>query len=172
MFEAFFFNEEEIKLLTDVTNNIAYALEKLDLKLQQEKAEVELRESEEKFRSLVEGTLVSIFIMQNGQFIYVNPQFERTFGYTEHALLYEMSFEQLIHPDDLSMIRKKQQAIAANEKAYDHFTFKAIRSDQAVLHMEIIVSPITYQSKRATIGTIIDITEEVEKEKKAQQGSD
>jgi signal transduction histidine kinase len=32
--------------------------------------------------------------------------------------------------------------------------------------MEIIVSPITYQSKPATIGTIIDITEEVEKEKR------
>ena len=33
-------------------------------------------------------------------------------------------------------------------------------------YKEIIVSPITYRAKPATIGTIIDITEEVEKEKR------
>ena len=79
--ETFFFNDEEVRLLQGVTGNIAYAIEKLELKQLQQKSEQELKESEEKFRKLVEETLVGVFISQEGKFVYVNPQFEITSGY-------------------------------------------------------------------------------------------
>ena len=50
---------------------------------ERKKAEEELKESEEKFRSLVEESLVGVFILQNNQFKYVNPRFERIFGYNK-----------------------------------------------------------------------------------------
>ena len=98
--EAFFFDKEEVKLLQEVTNNINYAIEKLELKEMQKKSEEDLKESEEKFRKLVEETVVGVFILQESRFVYVNPQFEKISGYSNEVLLNEISFEQFIVEDE------------------------------------------------------------------------
>lgn len=162
--EAFYFNDEEVKLLQKLTNNIAYAIEKLELKELQKRSEEELKESEEKFRKLVEETMVGVFISQEGRFVYVNPQFEKTSGYNKIELLAEMSFEQLIHNDDLEKVWKKYLSRISGEKPSDHYILKARRKDGKELQVEVIVSTISYMGKPAIIGTIIDITEQAEEE--------
>jgi PAS domain-containing protein len=64
------------------------------------KAEAELRESEEKFRSLVEQSLVGVYIIQDNKLAYVNPGFEKIFGYSREQLIGKMSFDDLVHDDD------------------------------------------------------------------------
>jgi PAS domain S-box-containing protein len=166
MAEPFFFTQEECKLLIEVTENIAYALEKIELRKLQKRAEADLKESEEKFRILVEGTLVGVFILQEGKFIYVNPEFEKIIGFSKDALLNNISFEKLIHEDDLKTIWKKYLARMAGEKPPAHYTLRAVKSDGTLLHVDVIISSITFKSKPAIIGTIIDISEQVEEEKR------
>lgn len=133
------------------------------------RAEAVLRESEEKFRSIVEQSLVGIYIIQNGKLIYVNPGFEKIFGYPKSKLINKMAFEDLVHEDDLEMVKKLYTNRINKQRGKQQYTFKAIRNDGATLHIEVIASLITYNNEPAIIGTIIDITDRIEEERKINQ---
>jgi len=166
MSEPFFFNESEIKLLLEVTDNIAYALDKIRLAELHKKAELELTESEEKFRSLVEQSLVGVYILQDDRFLYVNPGFEKTIGYSKEELLYKLTFEDLIHEEDLEKVRKNYSLRIGGENPTHQYTFRAISRDGTVLYLEVIASTIIYNGKPAIIGTLVDITGRIEEEKR------
>ncbi|ANE52818.1 PAS domain S-box protein [Flavisolibacter tropicus] len=166
MSETFFFTQEERNILLEVTSNIAFALEKIELKKLQQQAEIDLKESEEKFRILVEETLVGVFILQERKFIYTNPEFEKITGYSKDELLNYVTFEQLIYNDDFETVRQKNQQRITGKKPSDHYVLRAVKKDGTLRHIDIIVSSITFKSKLAVIGTIIDISEQVEEEQR------
>jgi PAS domain S-box-containing protein len=164
--KPFAFSEDEVKLLQELTNNIGYALEKLELKALQRTAEAELKESEEKFRKLVEETRAGVFILQHDKYVYVNPRFEKISGYSEIELLTRVRFQQLVHQDDLETLLKKYSDTFPKEMDSDYHALRGITKDGRVVPIEMIVSPISYKGKPAVIGTVIDITEQVEEEKR------
>lgn len=132
-------------------------------------AEAVLRESEEKFRSIVEQSLVGIYIIQNGKLVYVNPGFEKIFGYSKNNLLNKMSFEGLVHEDDIGPVESFYNNRINKHSAEQQYIFRAIRNDGAVLHIEVIASLITYNNEPAIIGTLVDITDRVEEERRINQ---
>ncbi|MEP7137103.1 MAG: PAS domain S-box protein [Chloroflexota bacterium] len=81
------------------------------------KAEEELRESENRFRNLVERLTQVIYTSEigvNGIWSYVSPQIENLLGFTTQAWASNPNFwSQQVHPDD----RDKQ--IALEEQAYE-----------------------------------------------------
>ena len=164
-----YFNEIEIKLLQELADNIAFALDKIELKALQQKAKAELAESEQKFRILVEQSLVGVYVLQDEKFIYVNPGFEKISGYSNAELTGQMSFDDLIHEDDIQAIRKNYETRINGDQQTDHYTLRAIRNDGECRHIEIIVSAIIYKNKPAVIGSVIDITERIEEDKRVEQ---
>ena len=81
-----------------------------------EKAEVARRESEEKYRNLVEYTRDLIFIVsKNGTYTYVNPQFERATGYSVRDLIGQ-SFTFLVAPEHIeATIRRFKKGIQGED---------------------------------------------------------
>ena len=131
----------------------------------QKKAQIALVQSEEKFRSLVEQSLVGVYIMQEEKFVYVNPGFEKIMGYSIDELK-ETSFNQWIYEEDIEKIKENYLSRVNGEKPTDQYTFRAVRRDGALLYIEAIVSKIIYGNRPAVIGTIVDITDHVEEEKR------
>jgi len=131
----------------------------------QKKAQIALVQSEEKFRSLVEQSLVGVYIMQEEKFVYVNPGFEKIMGYSLDKLK-ETSFSQWIYDEDVEKIKENYVSRISGEKPTDQYTFRAVRQDGALLYIEAIVSKIIYGNRPAVIGTIVDITDHVEEEKR------
>jgi PAS domain S-box-containing protein len=164
--ESNFFNESEIKLLQEVTDNIAYALDKIRIAAMHRAATNELQESEGKFRSLVEQSFVGVFILQDGKLSYVNPGFEKIFGYTREKLVPSMRLENLIHETDLESLKRNDFVRIKRKGAKSQNVVRAIRSDGAILYIDIIASSIHYQQRPAIIGTVIDITDQLEEEKR------
>lgn len=76
-------------VLTDITEQI--------------EAEEKLKESENRFRSLVQNsTDITTILNHEGENVYESPSFYRTFGYEENDVIGKSIFE-FIHPDDIKI---------------------------------------------------------------------
>jgi PAS domain S-box-containing protein len=151
------FLKEETELINSIAQMLGSAVERRT-------AITELVESEEKFRSLVEQDYVGVYILQDKAFVYVNQGFEKISAYTSKQLINNMSFEDLIHSDDLHFVQENYNLRVTGKKDNDQYVIKAIRSDGVVRHIELIVSRLMYKGTPAIIGTIIDVTDRVEEE--------
>ena len=99
--------------LKDATGKIVAGVEVVREITERVQAEESLQESESKFRSLAEHSLLGITIVQDGEFKYVNPKFAAMFGYTRDECLNSALFQETIHPADrelvLGQVKKREQ---------------------------------------------------------------
>jgi len=154
-----------VPLLDHKGNPNEYITIKKDI-TKRKNAEAELYESEEKFRSLVEQAEVGVYIIQDEKFIYVNPGFTKLSGYTETQLLSQIGFRDLIYKDDVELLYEHIKNRISGEKTRAHYTIRAMKSSGAIMQVEIIASRFMYKGAPAIIGTAIDITQQIEEEKR------
>jgi PAS domain S-box-containing protein len=126
--------------------------------------ESRLRDSEAKFRSLVEQSQVGVYIVQDEKFVYVNPVFEAMSGYSEEELVGKMTFYMLVHEEDLALVRRNYEQRMSTGRSTDRYVLRALRRDGSVIFVEVIVSTIVYNNRPAVIGSLIDITDRLQEE--------
>ncbi|MBO0959343.1 EAL domain-containing protein [Neobacillus sp. MM2021_6] len=124
-----------------------------------------LVEAESTYRSLVEESLVGIYIIENGKFVYVNPQLLEWFGYTNEETIGSY-LSDYIHPEDVSIVLDNIQKRFTDENKGMKFQYRAIKKDQSIIHLEVYGSKTIYRGKQAVIGSVIDITEQKKAEEK------
>ncbi len=101
----------------------------LDNEQKIKKAEEALRESEQKYKNIVENTRDIVFIIDlKGLFKYVSPEIE-SYKYSQEELIGK-SFIELVHPDDKGKaIDIFNQTIQNNTENTNPFKFKSITKD-------------------------------------------
>jgi PAS domain S-box-containing protein len=147
-----------------VSKKLAY--EELEQRVQEleeaefarQRAEEELRKSEEKYRNIAEISLAGIYIIQDDIFIYVNKKFAEILGYSVEECLNSMHFRQTVHPEDLDMVREQISKRISGKVNSVNYTFRGIKKDGKIIHVEIFGSTIQLAGKSAVTGSILDIT--------------
>jgi PAS domain S-box-containing protein len=127
-------------------------------------AEKNLIEAEAKYRSLVENSLVGVYIFQKGKLVYVNPRICEMTGYSEEEFL-ALSLSDVILTEDLPIVTENIMNLLTNEKRTITYQYRIIRKDKSVIVLEIYGSSIDYHGEKAVIGTVIDVTERIKTEK-------
>jgi PAS domain S-box-containing protein len=98
-----------------LVNAIAERLGKTVERLQ---AQIDLQESEERFRTLVENSLTGISIVQGNDVVYQNKEQERLLGPLPRSSI--MGEHENIHPDDLSKVKQfSKEIIKGNISSID-----------------------------------------------------
>jgi PAS domain S-box-containing protein len=111
----------------------------------------------------------SVYVVQNGKFRYVNPEFAAVGGFTEKEMLGTESI-LLIHPDDRKKARENAVKMLKGEITAP-YQFRIIAKDGSVKWIQETVHAITFKGKRAALGNSMDITarrEEAEKMREFQ----
>ncbi|MBI5849409.1 MAG: PAS domain S-box protein [Nitrospirae bacterium] len=125
--------------------------------LNDERIQAARQKAEEKFRSLVEHSLVGIYIFQDGTFLYVNPKAADVFGYTQEEIAVR-PLSALIVEEDLGTAEQNIETLLSGEAAMIHSFLKGRRKDGVIIELEIEGTKTEIEGKPAIIGTFLDIT--------------
>ena len=135
----------------------------------QKSAEDALRESEAKFRMLTEMTQCGIFIYQgDGLLCYVNPQMERSTGYTAHELC-TMSVLQLVHPDYREAVRARTEARLRGELVPPRYELPILTKSGEERWLDLSARTIEFQGRPAVLGSGFDVTSNKRVERQARE---
>jgi PAS domain S-box-containing protein len=117
-------------------------------------------ESQAHYRMVTEGSLAGVYIIQEGGFVYVNPVMAQIFGYRpEEIIQRKVAPRDLVHPEDLPLVRENIRKRLAGEAEEAHYTFRGRRRDGTIIYCESLGRTVEYQGRPAVIGTLLDITE-------------
>jgi PAS domain S-box-containing protein len=118
---------------------------------------MKLKESEEKFRTVAEKSLVGIFILQEERFKYVNPTLSVLFGYAPGALAGKAP-TVLAVPSFQEMLADNLNRLYSGETESLKFEFNGLNKDEEILFLECYGARVNYLDQPAVLGTVIDIT--------------
>ncbi len=119
-----------------------------------------LRESEQRFRSLVEQSVVAIYIIQDGIFRYVNPGFARMHGFASPSEVVDrVRVEQLVSEADRELVLGRIGQRLRGEMDSAHYQFTGLRKDGTPVPTEVFGRSFTYLGRPAVLGIGIDISE-------------
>jgi diguanylate cyclase (GGDEF)-like protein/PAS domain S-box-containing protein len=124
--------------------------------------EMALKESEEKYRTLVENSNDIIFsVDMHGNVTYVSPALERLSTYSSEDILGK-SFVDLIHPDDMDVLLSKMEKLLRGEASSWEFR---INNGMGYRFTRTLTRPIFKGGELTGMtGVLIDITERKEQE--------
>ena len=140
--------------------NIAAQVGSIVARLQ---AEETLRESEEKFRNLVEHAIEGIAVAQDGAVKFINSRGREIVGYSREELMAK-PFEQFIHPDDLGRLLPAAAEVARGEPLADSIQFRIIDRGGSVKWIEANSVTVEWEGRPAGMSFFQDITERKESE--------
>lgn len=126
---------------------------------QRKKVETELREAENKFRTLVERSQVGVYIVQKGRFVYVNPRFCEIYGYSEEEMLAMDPLTTIINEQYKQLVMDNITARVNGDLDSVHYEVTGIKKDGTPNRVEFFGTRTMYEGKPTIIGTMVDITE-------------
>lgn len=132
----------------DLSNEIA----------ERHKTEQTLRESEERYRQLIQLSFEAIAIHTEDKIIYLNPAGLKLLGIPQEDTLLNKSFLDFVHPDCLPAIRNKWQQIRQEARGAPLGEEKFLRLDGDQVDIELITIPILYHGQAAMQTVMRDIT--------------
>ena len=138
-------------------------------------AETKLKESEEKFRTISEKSLMGIFILQDDQIKYVNQVASTILGYTTDEIkrLAPKGYLNLFHPDERELVEdiasKKQMGLKGVK---NYFQIRCLKKSGDIMWIDLFVQTFNYMGKPAGLITAIDITKRKDTEQMLKESED
>ena len=123
------------------------------------RAEAQLIESEERYRTAIEHSNDGIAIVRGGMHLYVNKRFVQIFGYDRPEEIIGKPHSITVHPDDLEKVMELNARRQKGEPVPERYEFKGIRKDRTAIHIEVSATKTTYQGEAVSLAYLRDITE-------------
>lgn len=121
------------------------------------KAETELAQSEEKYRTLIDSIQDGVFLIVDGIILFVNRAFCKMIGY-ENSEIEGVSFLKFVTPEDVELVAGNYKLRQEGKSAPSSYEWRMLHKNGGKVFVNMSARVINYQGKRATIGTLKDIT--------------
>jgi PAS domain S-box-containing protein len=135
---------------------------------ERKKVENALRESEEKYRILIDNADTAIFIAQDNVIKFPNPMTLEIIGYTADELV-RTQFKEFIHPKDRENVVERHGQRLRGEEAPSSYTFRIITKKGKKLWVHLNAVLIKWEGRPATLNFLRDITSQKKMEAQLRQ---
>lgn len=152
------FSNDDLAMMKAVADQVAIAIVRVRM-------EESLRESEERYRELVQSSPEAVIVHRDGQFLYANPAALRLYGAESLDELQRNTILELIPEDDRAEMATRIKQGNAGERLSLKET-RLIRLDGKVIPVESVGGAVAYNGKSAAQIIVRDITERKKMEKK------
>ncbi len=137
------------------------------------RAEQALRESEAKYRSLIEQSGDAIYLLYQDHFEFVNSRFEEMFGATaEEVCSPDFDVMSLIAPSSRALIVERMRIRQEGQTLPARYEFTALNQSGQEIETEVSVSYVPYRGGTAIQGVLRDISERVRSRQALQRERD
>ena len=129
-----------------------------------EYAEAALKESEEKYSTLVEDALIGVYINRDGKIDFANDKFAAIYGYSKNELI-GMDSTILVHPEDRPMVKELREKRLRGETVPSEYEIRGLKKNGDTIWVMRSLSVINYKDGLAISGIVQDMT----KRRKAEE---
>ena len=144
--------------LTRLCPTVERGLEEAQARRERERAEKSLKESEERYRRLVELSPDAIIVHRGGEVLFVNSAGAEFFGVASPEELIGRPVMNFIHPDYREIVGARIVRTQEKGERTDLIQEKFLRFDGRAVDVEVVTTPITYRGQVATLVVARDIT--------------
>lgn len=157
--EDSFIEEEEIKLLNSLCEDIAFVVNSIEKEAKRKQMEEELRQSEERYRKIFEISPAAILV--HSQFIieYANLAAAKLLGAENPNVLVGNSILNYIREDYHHLVIERKRKIKHYGVAMPFEEEKYLKLDGTVIDVEATGALFPYKDKNAMVSVVRDITE-------------
>lgn len=147
-----FFGKQETELLLELVEDISFALEYVELEEQRQLIE-------NRYKNIVEGTPVPIYVQLEGVITYINPAAVKILGGKSHSNFVGKSIFEIIHKD-YHQPAKKRLAQLYNGLSTSELEEKFVKADGTVVDVMVSAIPYRQDSKYGAQVFFRDLTEQ------------
>ena len=142
----------ELRLAQTIASHIAWAITRTI-------SDAELRESEERYRRLVEHSPVAVAVHSGGRLVFVNQATARLLGAPDPQQLIGRPMLDFVHPDFREIVIERVRQLAAGARTQPTIEEKFVRLDGTPIDVEVSTIGFTFQGRPAAQVVASDITE-------------
>ena len=123
-------------------------------------AEEALRDSEERYRKLVEGSVQGMSVYVNDVPVFANPAMADILGYDSPEDFLRLNYgRNFLHPDEVERLTGYRRARLQGREAPNTYEVRVFRRDGSPAWLEARATVIDWDGKAAIQATYLDITE-------------
>ncbi|EPZ46292.1 PAS domain-containing sensor histidine kinase [Alicyclobacillus acidoterrestris] len=127
------------------------------------RAEMALIEAEVKYRTIVEESLVGVYIVEDNVLTFVNRRMAEIFGYEVEEMI-GMTAWDTVSPKDLSVAVENVRKRLSGEVDSIRYQITGLCKNGETVDVEVHGTLAYFNGKPVIIGTLLDITERIEAE--------
>ncbi len=150
------FDADEMRLLGDLARNVSYGLAALRTELRRRRTERELKESEERYRALVELSPDAILAHAAGVVVFANAAAQRVFRVPDGDGLVGRAVLDLVHPDYRAVALQRMLAPVLPTQLLEE---RLLRLDGEEFFSEMVITELTLHGAKTRLVVIRDVTE-------------
>ena len=165
------FSNDEVALLASLAEDLAYGISAIRVREAHTRAESALRQSEARYRSLVDLSPVAVMLSRADRIELANPAALEIFGATRTEQLVGRSPFDLFHPDVHGRMRDRIRELEAAQTV-STVESRIVRLDGEVRDIEVAAAPVEDAGGVAAQVLVRDITEHKRAENELREARD
>lgn len=154
------FDAEEINLLLELSNDLAFGIDSLRSERDRSAAEAKLLENERRFRALIENSSDAISLIDaSGIVVYRSIASQRLLGYSNEEMIGKNCFS-FIHQEDLPIVRTMFGELLSTQGKSTEAHFRYLHKDNSWRWLDVIATNHLHEPGiNAIVINFRDITE-------------